>query len=132
MLRMNVAISSWLLAGAFLQALLLLALPITYAVSPPVFVLSIHIIDKILIALGLRNGLLTDSVITKKVTAQIPDANSEVSLAREGREDIITFLISAKSNHALGMFAPGFKELGDYFHGMATALREGVAEHGCK
>jgi hypothetical protein len=126
MLRMNVAISTWLLAGAFLLSLLVLALPIAYAVLPPIFVLCIRFLDKIVIASGLRNGLLTDGVIMKKATAQLPNADFEVSSPQEDKEEIVIFLISAKSNHALGMFAPGFKELGDYFNGMAVALGEGV------
>lgn len=132
MLRMNIAISTWLLTGAFLQSLLVLTVPTTYAVLPPIFLLAIRCLDKISIASGLRNGLLTDGVIMKKTTAQIPAADSEMSSVRGSGEEIVIFLISAKSNHALGMFAPGFKELGDRFYNMAEALSEGAFKNGCK
>jgi hypothetical protein len=45
---------------------------------------------------------------------------------------VVIFLISAKANHALGMFAPGFKQLGDYFCNMSIALGEGAVDNGCK
>ena len=132
MLRMNIAISTWLLTGAFMQSLLVLTVPTTYVILPPIFLLTIRCLDKISIASGLRNGLLTDGVIMKKATAQIPAAGSRGPSIREGGEEIVIFLISVKSNHALGMFAPGVKELGDRFHNMAEALSEGAFKNGCK
>jgi hypothetical protein len=132
MLRMSIAISTWLLTGALLQSLLVLTVPTTYAVLPLIFLLAIRCLDKISIASALRNGVLTNGVIMKKTTAQIPAADSEMSSVRGSGEEIVIFLISAKSNHALGMFAPRFKELGDRFYNMAEALSEGAFKNGCK
>lgn len=89
--------------------------------------LSIRLLDKLLVAAGLRSGLLTDGVIMSKTTAQIPDRRGAFSAAGVCGEGVVIFLISAKSNHALGMFAPGFKQLGDYFRNMSIALGEGAA-----
>jgi hypothetical protein len=131
-LKVNVAISTWLLVGAVFRSLLVLALPISFAICPAILFLSIRLVDKTLIALGLRNGLLLDGVILKKTTAQIPNRNGEFSTAEVSGENVVIFLISAKLNHALGMFAPGFRQLGDYFRGLVLALSEGVADNGCK
>jgi hypothetical protein len=118
MLKVNVGIATWLLVGAFFQSLLLLALPISYAICPVILFRSIRLLDKTLIALGLRSGLLTDDVILKKTAAQIRDRNGEFSAAGVGGENVVIFLISAKLNHVLGMFAPGFRQLGHYFRDM--------------
>ena len=132
MFKMNVAISTWLLVGAFLQSLLVLALPISYAICPTILLLSICLGDKVVIALGLRSGLLTNGAILSKTTAQIPDGNGELAASGVCGESLVIFLISAKSNHALGMFGPGFKVQGDYFRKMSIALGEGAAENGCR
>jgi hypothetical protein len=132
MFKANVAISTWLLVGAFLQSLLVLALPTSYAICPAILFLSIRLLDKILIALGLRSGLLMDGVIMKKTTAQIPDRNGKFSAAGVCDENVVIFLMAAKSNHALGMLAPGFKQLADYFRDMSIAPGEGAADNGCE
>jgi hypothetical protein len=72
-----------------------------------------------------------DGVIVGKTCAQIPDRDGNFS-ARPSGENIVIFLLGARSNHALGMFAPGFKQLGDYFRDLSVAQSEGAADNGCK
>jgi hypothetical protein len=53
MLKMNVSISTWVLVGAILQSLLVLALPARYAIFPATSFLAIRFLHTILVALGL-------------------------------------------------------------------------------
>lgn len=129
--KMNVSISTWVLVGAILQSLLVLALPARYAIFPATLVLAIRFLDTILVALCLRSSHLMDGVIAGETCAQIPDRDGNFSAGPSG-ENIVIFLLGARSNHTLGMFAPGFKQLGDYFRDLSVAQSEGAAGNDCK
>jgi hypothetical protein len=66
---MNVSISTWVLVGAILQSLLILALPARYAIFPATLVLAIHFLDTILVALCLRSSHLMDGEIAGETCA---------------------------------------------------------------
>jgi hypothetical protein len=69
MLKMNVSISTWVLVGAILQSLLVLALPARYAIFPATLVLAIRFLDTILVALCLRSSHLMDGEIAGETCA---------------------------------------------------------------
>jgi hypothetical protein len=73
-----------------------------------------------------------DGVILKKTTAQVrhKDGNWSAKNGASG-EKIVVLLLGFKSNHPFGIFAPGFKEIGDYFRRMSVELSEGAADNGC-
>jgi hypothetical protein len=74
-----------------------------------------------------------DGVIVKKSCAQIPNRDNNFSPPPGPVErNIVMFLLGAGSNHALGMLAPGFKQLGDYFRELSVAQSEGATDDGCK
>ena len=60
--------------------------------------------------------------------AEIPDRDGNFSAAGLSGENTVTFLLDARSNHTLGMSAPGFKQLGDYFRELSVAQSEGQNE----
>ena len=132
MLKMNVSISIWVRVGAILQSLLVLALSARYAIFPTTLVLAIRFLDTILVALCLRSSHLMDGVIVGENCAQIPDRDGNFSADWPSGENVVIFLLGARSNHALGMFAPGFKQLGDCFRDLSVAQNEGAADNDCK
>ena len=88
--------------------------------------LSTRFISKCLAALGLLHNLAMAEVIPKKTTAQLRDRDGKPA------EKVAVLLLGFKSNHPFGIFAPGFKEIGDYFYHMSVELSEGAADNGCK
>ena len=118
--------------GACLQSLLMLILPARYALPAAALVLLLRFFDKLSIVLGLRPNPDMKDVIMKKVSAQVPDRNGNHSTTEIGGEKIVVFLLGFKSNHPFGLFAPGFREVGDYFQRMVSSLGQGAAENGCK
>lgn len=49
---------------------------------------------------------------------------------KPGDSTICAILLSVVSNHPLGMFGPGFKEVGDYFDAMMEELSSDATQHG--
>jgi hypothetical protein len=131
-LRANFAVSTWLLMGASLQSLLFLILPTRYALTAATLILSLRFLSKCLIALGVLHNPAMDGVIPKKTTAQVRDKDGKYSANGASGEKIVVLLLGFKSNHPFGIFAPGFKEIGDYFYRMSVQLSEGAADNGCK
>ena len=131
-LRTNFAVSTWLLMGASLQSLLFLTLPTRYALTAATLILSLRFLSKCLIALGVLHNPAMDGVIPKKTTAQIRDKDGRYSANGASGEKIVVLLLGFKSNHPFGIFAPGFKEIGDYFYRMSVQMSEGAADNGCK
>ncbi|KAH0544909.1 hypothetical protein FGG08_000989 [Glutinoglossum americanum] len=128
-LRDNFTISTWLLVGATLQSALLLLLPARFALVPPFMLLMYRFLDTVLMAAGWKKNIYLEGVIPGKFSAQIPDAQGRFSKGPSS-EGICVFLIGARSNHPLGMFAPGFKEIGDYFREMIENLERDPEEFG--
>jgi hypothetical protein len=117
--------------GACCQCVLFLLLPTRYALSAAAAVLSVRFLNKCFIATGLLRNPAMDGVILKKTTAQIRDKDGNFSANGTSGEKIVVLLLGFKSNHAFGIFAPGFREMGDYFSRMAVELSEGAADNGC-
>ncbi|KAI9815771.1 MAG: hypothetical protein M1827_002167 [Pycnora praestabilis] len=126
-LRDACSLSTWILFGACLQGLLLLLLPGFLGLAPAFLLLGARIADMLLLCFGLKRNNYMDGVIDGKFSVKFPN--------REGRytadDGVCVLIIGAKSNHALGMLGPGFKEVGDYFNGMAADLGKNPEEYGC-
>jgi hypothetical protein len=78
-------------------------------------ILSLRFLSKCLIALGVLHSPVMDGVVPK-TTAQVRDKDGGYSA---NGEKIVVFLLGFKSNHSFGIFAPGFKEIRDYFYRMS-------------
>ena len=132
-LRSNFSVSTWLLMGASLQCLLVVLLPAhsILTLSIAVLLLSARFGYKSLIAFGVLRNPVMDDVILKKTTARLPDKDGNLSADGGGGEKIAVLLLGFKSNHPFGIFAPGFKEIGDYFVRMSNELSEGAEDNGC-
>ncbi|KAH0543593.1 hypothetical protein FGG08_002154 [Glutinoglossum americanum] len=128
-IRDNFSLSTWLLLGATIQSLLFLLLPTRFSLAPAVLILTYRTADALLMASGLRKNPYLGGVIHGKFTAQIPDRQGGFS-KETSNEGICIFMVGARANHPLGMFAPGFKELGDFFRGMVQQLEKNPEESG--
>jgi hypothetical protein len=117
--------------GACCQSLLFLVLPTRYALTAATVMLGLRFLNKSLIALGVLHNPAMDGVILKKTTAQVRDKDGNYSANGASGEKIVVLLLGFKSNHPFGVFAPGFKEMGDYFNRMSVELSEGAADNGC-
>lgn len=70
-------------------------------------------------------------VVPGRSTAQIPNSDGTFAATASARE-ICVFIISARSNHPKGSFAPGFKELGAYFGEMWQEAIRNRDKWGCQ
>ncbi len=120
-LRENFSISTWLLAGALLQSILVLIVPRWYAVLPVVLVLGARLADALAVTWGWKKNPYLDGAILHRVSAQVPDTDGQFH-ADASAEKVVIFLLGAKSNHPLGLFAPNFKKIGDYLASMVAQL----------
>lgn len=100
-------------------------------VTPVFLVLLYRILKPIGMTYGLLHNPYMDGVITGRTVPVFADANGN----REGKEaiadrEICVLIIAARSNHPLGLLAPGYKEVGDFFRAMIKDLDANKEEHG--
>lgn len=122
MVRDNFTISSWLLMGACLQCGLLAAFGKFVAVIP-VAILAIRLAETLLQVAGVLKNPRMEGVIPGSTTCFFPDEQGSYS-GSPSATPIAVLHISVRSNHPLGMLAPGFKEIGDYFSNCVKWLEE--------
>ncbi|KAJ9624523.1 hypothetical protein H2203_005258 [Taxawa tesnikishii (nom. ined.)] len=113
-------LSTWLLMGAALQSVTALLVG-RLAFLPAALVLLYRLADTYAMATGLKHNVWSDSVIRGKFSAQFPDALGNYG-STPGRNEVGVLLIGARSNSPLGLLAPGFREIGNYFQEMNEAL----------
>ncbi|KAI9877777.1 MAG: hypothetical protein M1830_000492 [Pleopsidium flavum] len=130
MIRDNFNTSTWLCLGACLQSILLLSLPSRfYALLPAFAILAFRIGDVLLMTFGLKRNQYMNGVIAGKFSAQIPDTNGKFS-ANPADSQVCVMILGVRSNHPLGMFGPGYKEIADYFKNMVKELEANPEEYG--
>ncbi|QKX61124.1 uncharacterized protein TRUGW13939_08271 [Talaromyces rugulosus] len=113
--RDDFRMETWLLAGASLQV-----------VSVLIFGRLALMLTGILLVYQLTTGLFKDQgIITTnyardvnwgKWSTQLPDASGQAR--GPGGEQIVVFLLGARSNHPRGRFTPGWAKIGEYFGDM--------------
>jgi hypothetical protein len=113
--------------GSALNLLLYLGIGRSAFLLAPVY-LAIRLVDTILQTCGYSHNALIDEVVPTKVSAQYPSADGKFgSKAADG--SVCVFMIGARVNHPLGIFAPGFKKLADYFEEMTRDVEKHADEH---
>jgi len=110
MLKMNVSISTWVLVGAILQSLLVLALPARYAIFTATLVLAIRFLDTILVALCAKQPPHGPRGRGENC-AQIPDRDGNSSAAGPGGENIVIFLLRQRGRYTATLYLnPVFRD----------------------
>ncbi|CAG8951369.1 hypothetical protein HYFRA_00007281 [Hymenoscyphus fraxineus] len=113
--------TTWILMVACFQAFFLLFLPVSVVITPPIAALSSRIIYFLLVKRGIVRDSQVDGVRAGKYTAQIPSENGSFS-ASPSSQEVVVFILGARSNHNEGRFAPGFKAFADVFGAMWQEL----------
>ncbi|KAK4978338.1 hypothetical protein LTR66_010641 [Elasticomyces elasticus] len=129
LIRDNFTLTTWLLLGACIQSLLFLYLPISVSVAPAFVLLGLRIGDVLLMWSGLKHNHYMDGVIPGKTAIHFPDSHGTYT-GDPANSEICVIVLAARSNHPLGMFAPGIKTLTDYFNANVKALEASPEEHG--
>lgn len=128
MVRDQFATETWLALGAATQASLY-ALLGTYAFLPAILYLLLTALDTALVSTGLKSNPYMKDIIPKKFSAQIPDASGNHG-SQPANQDIVVFLIGTRSNHPLGILAPGMLTSTKYFQGLTATLEEHAEDFG--
>ncbi|MCJ1438082.1 hypothetical protein MMC27_007469 [Xylographa pallens] len=110
-------LSTLLLIGAGLQSLLVLLLPAYVAILPACLLLFYRAASTYLITLGLLPNPRLEGVVKGKLWAVHPDPDGS-STEKTPRNNVVLFVLGARSNHPLGRFSPEFKEMGAHFQAM--------------
>jgi len=128
LIRDNFAVSTWLSMGAAVQGLLYLAFG-RVGLIPAFVLLAYKAFITYAMSVGWMHNTSMDGVILKKFSAQFPDETGQYP-TKPSDSDVVVLLIGTRSNHPLGIFAPGFRELGGYFTTMAKELELRAEEWG--
>lgn len=119
--------SSILALGATLNILLYLAIGRIALILAPLL-LVVRFVDALLQTYGFRRNPLMDHVLAgTKLSAQYPAADGSFG-NKAANDQVVIFTIGARCNHPLGIFAPGYKQLGDYFDAMVTKVEKNAVE----
>jgi heme-degrading monooxygenase HmoA len=111
-----------------LQSILVLIVPRFYAMLPSVLFLGVRFIDTMAVTLGWKRNFYVDDAILHRVSPQMPDSEGQFH-AEPAQEKVVIFLLGAKSNHPMGLFAPNFKKIGDHLNGMIRELDSHDHDH---
>jgi len=128
MIRDNFTIQTWLSIGAVIQGAAFLLLG-RIALLPALAYIVLQSLDAGTMAAGWRHNRYLDGVVMKKTSAQLPDANGNYG-SKPANDDIVVFLIGTRSNHPLGLLAPGFKDFSGLMITMVKDLEEHAEEFG--
>ena len=100
-------------------------------VMPAALVLLYRISIPLAKVFGLIRDDSMDGVIPGRIVPVYADANGQ----REGKEaignkDLCVIMLAARSNHALGLLAPGYKAVGDFMTSFVQDLSDNAEENG--
>ena len=109
LLRENFTISTWILLGCIVQALLSLLLPRLLATLPAVLLLAWGMLDALLVYAGLKKNTYMQDVIVGKFSVAYPADGEGSDIQGQPGENGpgAVMILGTRSNSPLGMFAPG-------------------------
>ncbi|KAK7556955.1 hypothetical protein IWX49DRAFT_18743 [Phyllosticta citricarpa] len=128
-IRDQLTISSWLALGACLQSLLFLVAG-RVALVPAFVLIFYRVVDTALMVKGWKpDPDAMENILKNKYAVHYPDSQGKYS-GKPANKDVVVFMIGARSNHPLGLLAPGFNTLGDYFDKMCEDVEARSEEYG--
>lgn len=129
MVRDQLSIATWLMLGALVQGLLsFLPYRNLLLVAPVALVIAGKVLTTALQTFGLLRNPWMDGVIPNR--AAILFANEHGEPAVPGDQEVCAVILAARSNHPLGMFGPGFREVGQQFTAMVKELDSDPTKYG--
>jgi hypothetical protein len=128
MIRDQFSITTWLSIGAILQGALFLVGG-RLAFLPALSLLVYRALESYAVVTGWKSNPWTAGTINQITSAQFPD-----ELGHYGPEpantDVVVLLIGSRSNSPLGLLAPGYKQMGEFFSNMVKDLEASPEEYG--
>lgn len=121
-------ISTWLCIGAVIQGGLLI-LGGRLALVPAAALLLYRLLDTYAMVVGFKENPGMKGLVMQNHSAQIPDDEGKFG-PEPANKPVTVLLIGARCNHPLGMLAPGYKEMGAHFEGMAQDLDDQAEKFG--
>ncbi|KAL3496547.1 hypothetical protein BJX62DRAFT_250356 [Aspergillus germanicus] len=127
-IRDSMALSSWLLTGAVLQGLAIRVFGY-YTLFPSTLLVLLRTTDHLLMTLGITQNRYMDGVLRTKFSGQHPTSTGTFP-ATPAAESIVVFHLGARSNHPLGVLAPGMLELSKQARAMVENMTADMERYG--
>ena len=127
-MRDQLSITTWLATGAVAQSLAFLLVG-RIALFPAVSYILYTLANTSAAAYGLKRNPLMDGVIPGKFSSAFPNSQGTYG-SKSADTDLVVFHIGFRNNHPLGIFAPGVKQIGEYFQQMIVDLEAHDEEFG--
>lgn len=96
--------------------------------APAFLLLLWRIVQPIAMSFGLIHNPYMDGVIKGRTVPVFADATGNQD--RQADREICAIVLATRSNSPLGILAPGFKEIGDYFRDMSRQLDAEATRYG--
>lgn len=128
MFRDQLTITTWLALGALLQSLAFFLVG-RIALLPAIAYIIYTTANTGATAAGWKHNSMMDGVIMEKFSTAFPDSRGNYG-SKPADTSIAVLLIGFRNNHPLGIFAPGVKQIGDYFAQMVVDLENHEDEFG--
>ena len=128
--RDSFSLTTWILLGAVFQGLLVLVLPYRNLaiVGPAVCLLVFRMLVTLLQTFDVVKHDYTSGVIPGRTVPVFADDKG--IRHGPGSRQVCAIMLSARSNHPMGTFAPHFDKVGEYFTEMLTDLSNRATETG--
>lgn len=126
--RDSLPISTWLAIGASVNSVLVLVVGRIALLIPAVFLIA-KLFNALLIANGIKSNPAMANVISGKFSAQLPNMDGTFG-PKAASQGVTVLLIGTRTNHAMGIMAPGFKELGGHMAAMQKDINKRSDEFG--
>jgi hypothetical protein len=127
-MRDQLSITTWLAIGALLQSLAFLLIG-RIALLPATAYILYTLANTSATAAGLKHNPLMDGVVMNKFSSSFPDSRGTYG-TEPASTDLAVLHIGFRNNHPLGIFAPGVKQIGDFFQQMIVDLEAHDDEFG--
>jgi hypothetical protein len=122
------SITTWLALGALFQSAAFLLVG-RIALLPATLYIIFTVANTSATAAGWKHNPLMDGVVMGKFSTAFPDSRGNYG-SKPADTSIAVLLIGFRNNHPLGIFAPGVKQIGDYFAQMVVDLEAHEKEFG--
>lgn len=127
-IRDQMSITTWLAIGAGMQSFAFLLVG-RIALLPAAAYILYTLASTSAAAAGLKHNPLMDGVLMNKFSSSFPDSQGTHG-SKPADSSIVVFHIGFRNNHPLGIFAPGVKQIGEYFQQMIVELEAHDEEYG--
>ncbi|KAL4905228.1 hypothetical protein BDW74DRAFT_178231 [Aspergillus multicolor] len=128
MIRETMTLSTWLLIGAVLQGLAIRLFGLV-TLFPTASIVLYRVLDHLLMTFNITHNRYMSDVLRTKVSGQYPQSNGEFT-ATPAAESIVVFHLGARSNHPLGILAPGMLELTKQVKEMVDIMTGDIERYG--